>query len=213
MPTADATINLTIDEDSKAFTLSDRIALYEQRTMNLVTASGNTWPAGSYTVALTYYGQTMALSACTYNSGALSCALNLSTTELERLFSFLRNVKRIQLDLTIWDNTNKTKWATGKIDVFFTEYSTASATPTPTPSTYYNGSTSITNGASSVIVDISAYSLTAAPSQVFPSVKVASGEDNIFVVAHTSTATAITVQLSSPVASGNYVLNWLFFPA
>lgn len=213
MPAADATLTLTVDENSKAFSLSDRIALYEERTCNIVTASGNTWPAGSYTVALTYYGQTMALAACSYSSGALSAALSLATTELEKLFSFLRNPKRLQLDLTIWDNTNKTKWATGKVDVWFTEYTTASATPTPVPNTYYNGTTAITNGASEVTVDISSYSLSAAPAQVFPSVKVPSGSDNIFVVGWTATSSAITVQLSSAAPSGSYVLNWLFFPS
>jgi len=213
MPAADATITLTVNENSKTFSLSDKIALYEQRTFSIVTASGNTWPSGSYTIVLTYYGQTMALAACTYNAGALSAALSLATTELERLFSFLRNPKRLQLDLTIWDNTNKTKWTTGKADVWFTEYTTASATPTPVPNTYYNGTTAITNGALEVTVDLTAYGLTAAPAQVFLSVKVPTSSDNIFVSGWTASATTITVQLSSNAPSSSYVLNWLFFPA
>ena len=212
MPAADATVTLTINENTKAFSLSDHVSLYEQLVLNIVTASGNTWPAGSYTIALTYYGRTMALAACTYDNGALSCTLNLATEELEDLFALLRNPKRQQLDLTLWDNTAKKKWATGKADVWFCEYTTASATPVPVISNYYSGSTAISSGASSVTVNLSAYSLTAAPSQAFPSVKVPSGQDDVFVVGWTATSTALTVQLSAPVDSSAYVLNWLIFP-
>ena len=212
MTAADAQVTLTINENTKAFSLSDKIALYEQLVINIVTASGNTWPAGSYTLAVTYYGRTMALSACDYDDGALTCSITFATEELEALFSLLRNPKRVQLDLTLWDNSAKKKWATGKVDVWFTEYSTASATPVPVTSTYYNGSTSIAAGATSATVDISTYSLTAAPSQIFVSVKVPSGQDNIFVVSHNATSTAITVQLNGPTSASGCVLNWLFFP-
>lgn len=213
MPEATANVTLTINKDTKAFSLSDKIALYEQITVNIAASNGDTWPAGSYMLAVTYYGRTMALAACTYDAGELSCALNLATEEMEDIFSLLRNPKRVQLDLTLWDNTSKKKWATGKVDVWFTEYTTASAAPVPVPNTYYNGSTAITNGSNSVTVSLGAYSLSAAPSQVFLSVRGASGEDNVTVLDYTGTASALTVRLSAPVQSSNYVLNWLFFPA
>lgn len=211
---ADATtaVTLTINEDSKAFSLSDRLALYEQITINIVTASGNTWPAGSYTLALTYYGRTMALAACDYSAGALSCAISLATEELEDLFALLRNPKRQQLDLTLWDNSGKKKWATGKVDVWFTEYTTNNVEPVPVTSQFYNGSTSVSSGSSSVSIDISAYSLTAAPSQIFLSVRVPTGQDNLFVVSYSATSTAITVNLNGPTPASGYVVNWLFFP-
>lgn len=214
MPTASPGLTLTVNVDNKQFALSDRIAEGESRTVSIVTSSGDDWPAGSYTLALTYHGTTVALAGCTYNSGALTAALNLATTEIADLFDELQpDQMRQSVDLTLRDASNNILWAIGKCDVWRATYSAGSTSPVVIPSAYHAGSANVTPGASSVTIDISSLSLTAAPAQVLLSVYVPSGEPNVWATGHSETATAITVELSSAPASSGYVIHWLLFPA
>ena len=210
MANASAGWTLTVNTDTKAITLSDRLALYESRKVTVSTASGDTWPAGDYTLALTYAGRNMGSVVLTYNSGALSGTLNLNTTELAAVFAILAR-KRIALDLTLWDDSNHIAWGRGKVDVYYTEFTEATPSATVEVADYYTGSTSITNGADSVTVNLSSLSLTSTPAQIVCTVKAPSGGYNLFATVTASSSTAFTATLSAATEQENYVLNWVIY--
>lgn len=213
MPATSSAVTLTVNTDTKIASWSANISLYETRAVTIVASDGDTWPSGTYTLALTYYGRTVALSACSWVAGALTCSLNLNTTELVNIFAAL-SVGRVTLDLSLWDAGNSMLWARCKTQVYKAEYSTATAAPTPVIAEYYHDTESLDAdvGNATASVDLTSLSLTQAPVQVLVSVATPAGGDNIFATVAAVTATSITVNLSARVPATGYSLHWLIFP-
>lgn len=212
---SDATpgLTITVGKDSKAVTLTDRLSLYEVPTITFALSDGSTWPAGSYTAALTYFGRTMTSVVCTNTAGVLTAALNLATTEIEAVFNEINEPQRLTFDMTLWDNTAHKEWARGKVDVWRANWSTTSATANVVPEEFYSGSTNITSGQSSVTVDLTSLGLAAAPSQILVTVKGPASAFNIFgTVTGTPTATQFVASLSAAPDQAGYILHWVVYP-
>lgn len=210
MATESPTVTATIDTQQKTIILSERLALYESRTVQILAASGDLWPVGDYTLAVTFHGSAVATAACTNYAGALSCVLNLNTTEMEGVFDAVRG-STIAFDVSLWDDTAHTLWGSARIYIARTNWTEATPAPNVEPEEYYTGATAITNGAATVTVDLSALSLTAAP-QVVATVIGPAGAYNIFPTVTDVTATGFVASLSAAVPSSQYVLNWVVFP-
>lgn len=209
--TASASLTITVDKDAKEITASDRLSQFEQRTVSVVLSNADTWPAGDYTLALTHKGRAQAVCALSWSGGSISGTLNLNTEEIEELFDVLRKPSRITFDLSLWDDTAKTMWGRGRVDVYRAEWTESTASPIPETESYYDGVSAISSGASSVTVDISSYGLTAAP-KVVATVQGPSGALNIFATVTAVTATQFVASLSANTDSSDYVLNWVVFP-
>lgn len=210
MATASSSITVTVGRDSKSVTFSDALSLYESRALSFVLDTGDTWPSGTYTVAFTYAGRAQATASCSWSGGALTSTIDMATTTLADLFDILADPKHVTLDVTLWDDQSSVTWGRGRVDVLNTEWTTETASPQPAPaSDFYSGSTAITSGADSVVVDISSYSLTASPRVVCT---VNGGASNLFATITSKSATSFTATLSAQADSSSYVLNWVIFP-
>lgn len=209
--TASAAITITVDKDTKQITVSDVLSQYEQRSVSLVLSNADTWPAGDYTLALTYKGRAQAEATLSWSGGAVTGTLNLNTDELDELFDVLRNPASIAMDVSIWDDVANTMWGKGRVDVYRAQWGTSTTSPIPDTDNYYDGVTAISSGASSVTVDISTYGLTAAP-RVVATVQGPAGALNIFATVTAVTASQFVASLSAETDSSSYVLNWVIFP-
>lgn len=209
MATASNSITVTIGRDDKSVAFSDALALHETRALSFVFSNGDTWPAGTYTIALSYQKRAQATASCGWSGGALTANINLSTTTLSDLFDILDEPPHVTLDVTLWDEQSGTVWGRGRADVLNTNWTTATASPQPDPpSDFYDGSTAIDSGADSVTVDLTSYGLTVAP-RVICTVK---GGTNIAATVSAVSATSFTATLSAQTDSESYVLNWVVFP-
>lgn len=211
MTTAAAMQTIVVNENTKQFTLSDKWCAYESRPFSITLNSGNDWMAGAYTLALSFGARTMAVAGCAVGTTTLTGTLNLNTTELDQVFDWL-GCKRIVCDLTLWDNTNRVAWARGRCDVWLSDYTTAGSTPTALADDYYSGTATLTADDTSKSVDLTAYALSAAPSQIFASIQTPVGGDNIWCTVTASNSTSFTCAFSGTIPASGYKMHWLIFP-
>jgi len=199
------TITGTIALADKEIALASRIALYEQRTLTL-TASDGTFPTGTYRLQVNFGARVVATAALTAATSTLTGTLNLSTTQMEALFDVLP-VNRLACKMLVYDSAGKVLWGRSSVDVWRNEYTTESATPVPARCTFFQGIADITEGASSVTIDLSGESVDAGAS-IAGVVLVPVGSVNIFIVGTRLSTTAAVFTLSSAVGAG-YKLSWM----
>jgi hypothetical protein len=207
MTTISTTITGTMDLDDKSIALASRLGLYEVRTITLTDSDGNTFPAGTYRLAIAFGGRTVALAALTASTSTLSGSLSLSTTQLEALFAVLPN-NRIPMTMVVWDATGKVMYGRERVDIWRNEYDAEDPTPVAVQNSVIQGTAAITAGARTVTVDVTGHGVLANAS-LAASVLVPAGQDNIYVVASTRSATTLTFTLSSTTPATGYTLTWM----
>lgn len=208
MTTLSTAINATASLATKAITITERIGLYEVRSISIVASATSDLPSGNYKLLLTYGGRTVALSALTASGNTLSGTLNLSTTQLEALFAVLP-VDRLRVIANVWDATGKVQWARGGTDVWRNEYGEETAAPSAVQNSTEQGVADITNGATSVTVDLSALSITSGAS-IAGTVLLPSGATvGVSVIGVTFSTTSAVFQLSGAVPATGYKLSWM----
>jgi hypothetical protein len=205
MPDIATAVTGTVGITDKTLTLTQRVALYEQRTITLDGTGGN-FPAGTYKLQLTFGPRTVALAALSVSSGDLTGTLNLSTSQLEAVFDVLP-VNRLRCMAVVWDAGGKVLWGRSLVDVYRNEYTDESPTPVTVRNQVLQGVVDITAGATSKTIDLSAYSVSATAS-VAGTVLIPSGGDNIFVVNVAFTTASVVFGFNGPVSSG-YKLAWM----
>jgi hypothetical protein len=204
-------ITATVTAATKTITFATDIALYESRSIE-ITLSGYDFPSATYKLFFTFGPNTVVLAALSVVAGKLTGTLNCNTTNLENIFKVLP-VNRVRVKANLWDSGNSICYATGSVDVWNAEEVDGATEPTAVSNEIKTGQESITNGASTVEVDLTGEGFTTAAA-VAGTIIVPSGGDNIFVVGAAVASsggyiTTITFTLSSAVANGTYKLNWM----
>jgi len=205
------TLSGTVTLSTKAMAITQKMGLYEQRAITLSTTGGN-FPAGNYKLQVTFGPRTVALAALTASGSDVAGTLNLSTTQLEALFSVLP-VDRLACQAVLWDATGKVLWGRSRVDVWRNEYDDAATTPVPVRNSTEQGISTIASGATTVTVAITGTSVLSTAS-IAGSVEVPSGQGNIFVVGVLPTIsggyiTSILFTLSAATPSTGYKLHWM----
>jgi hypothetical protein len=201
----------TVAISTKALAITQRMALYEQRAITLSTTGGN-FPSGNYRLQVTFGPRTVALAALTASGADVSGTLNLSTTQMEALFSVLP-VDRLACQAVLWDATGKVRWGRSRVDVWRNEYTDETAAPVPVRNSVEQGVADITSGAQTVTVALTGVSVVDTAS-IAASVIVPSGQNNLFVVSVAPVSsggyiTSIVFTLSAATAATGYKLSWM----
>lgn len=211
MTALDDEITITVEPANKRCIVSGRMAEYENVPVSIGLSGGEDWPAGAYTLALTFFGRPVATAGLSRSTTKLSGNLNLATTEIEDIFDSLPSLERVFLEMTLWDATNRRALGKAKVGIMRTNWIDGMTAPTPNPSAFYTGTEDIEENADTLEVDISGLGLTAAPAQVFASVECPAGGFNVAATLASKSAAEITFSLTAEVGE-NYKLHWMVIP-
>ena len=206
MTDVSTTITGTVDLEKQSLTLTNRVALYEVRTIEL-SASGGNFPAGTYKAEIVYGGRTIALSALSVSAGKLTGTLNLNTTQLAALFQVLP-VHRVRPVMVVWDDGGKVLWARSSVDVWRNEWSDGDSDPVTVHDSIVRGSADIASGERDVVVVFGAGTVLASAS-IAASVIVPAGAPNLFVVATQFSTSGATFTLNATPDRAGYKLTWM----
>jgi hypothetical protein len=206
MPDIATAITGAVGITDKTLTLTQRVALYEQRAINL-DGTGGDIPAGTYKLQITFGARTVALAALSVSSGNLAGTLNLSTSQLEGVFAVLP-VNRIRCMAVLWDSAGKVLWGRSPLDIYRNEYTDEAPTPVTVRCQVIQGSVSLQAGATSATVNLSSYNVLLTASVAGSILKPANG-DNMFVTSVQFDGAQIVFGFNGPIPATGYKLTWM----